>query len=148
MDTPQQESTKTAEHDHEHEHEHEHDGEGEGDRPGAQADADAPQKSRAIDVEQIDDFGKALADYEAGLGALKEGEVVRGRVLRVLDKEVIVDVGYKSEGVIDIEEFRRVDGTVSVSQGDRVDVLLEKAEDADGYVVLSKEKAERLKVWD
>lgn len=149
MDTPQQESTRTADEEHDDAHEPEAAEAAEGaEAAEAPTNGSVERRSRAVDVEQIDDFGKALADYEAGLDTLKEGEVVRGRVLRVLDKEVIVDVGYKSEGVIDIEEFRRVDGTVSVSQGDRVDVLLEKAEDADGYVVLSKEKAERLKVWD
>jgi len=97
-----------------------------------------------IQVEEVEDFGAALASYESGLKALKEGEVVEGKVLKVLEKEVIVDIGYKSEGVIDLEEFR---GT-EVNVGDRVDVLLEKTEDGHGYVVLSKEKAERLKVWD
>jgi len=101
-----------------------------------------------IDVEEIEDFGQALRDWEAASKTVKEGDVVRGRVLRVLEKEVIVDVGYKSEGVIDIEEFRGVDRTIKVAAGDQVDVLLEKTEDSDGYVVLSKEKAERLKVWD
>jgi len=101
-----------------------------------------------IDVEEIDDFGKALENWEAESKAVKEGDVVVGTVLKLLEKEVIVDVGYKSEGVIDIEEFRGVDGKLNVQAGDKVDVLLEKTEDSDGYVVLSKEKAERLKVWD
>jgi small subunit ribosomal protein S1 len=101
-----------------------------------------------IDVEEIEDFGKALESWEADSKTVKEGDVVTGTVLKLLDKEVIVDVGYKSEGVIDIEEFRAVDGTLNVNAGDKVDVLLEKTEDSDGYVVLSKEKAERLKVWD
>ncbi len=101
-----------------------------------------------IDVEEIDDFGKALESWEADSRTVKEGDVVRGTVLKLLDKEVIVDVGYKSEGVIDIEEFRAVDGSLNVKAGDKVDVLLERTEDSDGYVVLSKEKAERLKVWD
>ena len=101
-----------------------------------------------IEVEEIDDFGATLASWEAGLDTLKEGEVVRGRVLKVLEKEVIVDIGYKSEGLIALEEFRGVDGVLKVAIGDRVDVLLEKTEDGDGYVILSKEKAERLKVWD
>jgi small subunit ribosomal protein S1 len=97
-----------------------------------------------IQVEEVEDFGAALASYESGLKALKEGEVVEGKVLKVLEKEVIVDIGYKSEGVIDLEEFHGAE----VNVGDRVDVLLEKTEDGHGYVVLSKEKAERLKVWD
>jgi len=85
---------------------------------------------------------------EANLKSLKEGEVVTGKVLKILDKEVIVDIGYKSEGVIDVEEFRQVDGSLGVAVGDRVDVLLEKSENADGYVVLSKDKAEKMRIWD
>jgi small subunit ribosomal protein S1 len=110
---------------------------------------DAPEAQQTgIDVEEIEDFGQVLEQYESGLKALKEGEVAAGRVLKVLEKEVIVDIGYKSEGVIDINEFRGPDGTIQVAEGDRIDVLLEKSEDGDGYVVLSKEKAERLKIWD
>ncbi|HXV76297.1 MAG TPA: 30S ribosomal protein S1 [Candidatus Polarisedimenticolaceae bacterium] len=115
---------------------------------GEQANGSAASVSLGIDVEEVDDFGQALADFESGAKTIKEGEVVRGRVLKLLEKEVIVDIGYKSEGVIDLEEFRGVDGQIHVAPGDRVDVLLEKTEDSDGYVVLSKEKAERLKVWD
>jgi small subunit ribosomal protein S1 len=111
-------------------------------RPESSAGDGVPEAN--IQVEEVDDFGAALASYESGLKALKEGEVVAGKVLKVLEKEVIVDIGYKSEGVIDLEEFR---GT-EINVGDRVDVLLEKTEDGHGYVVLSKEKAERLKVWD
>jgi small subunit ribosomal protein S1 len=101
-----------------------------------------------IDVEDVDDFAQVLADFESQAHAIKEGEVVVGRVLRILEKEVIVDIGYKSEGVIQIQEFRGADGQFHVHVGDQVDVLLERTEDSDGYVVLSKEKAERMKVWD
>jgi small subunit ribosomal protein S1 len=59
-----------------------------------------------------------------------------------------VDVGYKSEGIIDIEEFTDPGGKVHVAVGDEVDVLLEKAENKEGYVVLSKEKAEKVRVWE
>ncbi len=109
---------------------------------------DEPSMSTGIDVEEVEDFGKALEAWEAGSKPIKEGEVVSGRILRVLEKEVIVDIGYKSEGVIDISEFRTLGGTTEVSVGDRVDVLLERTEDSDGYVVLSKDKAEKLKIWD
>lgn len=98
--------------------------------------------------DEAEDFGKALDRWEAGLRSLKEGEVVSGKVLKILDKEIIVDIGFKSEGVIDAEEFRLPDGTLNVKVGDRVEVLLEKSENADGYVVLSKDKAEKMRVWD
>ncbi|PYQ16892.1 MAG: 30S ribosomal protein S1, partial [Acidobacteria bacterium] len=61
-----------------------------------------------------------------------EGEVVKGIVLQVSEAEVIVDVGYKSEGIIPIEEFRDETGQITVKRGDLVDVLLEKTEDKEG----------------
>jgi small subunit ribosomal protein S1 len=100
-----------------------------------------------IDVEEIEDFGAVLAEYEAASSVIKEGEVVRGRVIRLMEKDVVIDIGYKSEGIVDKSEFRGTDGKIHVAEGDEVDVLLEKTEDSNGYVVLSKEKAERLKVW-
>jgi small subunit ribosomal protein S1 len=121
---------------------------GEGPREPAGSSRAPQETDPRIEVEEVDDFGAALHRYESGLKAVREGEVVVGTVLKVLEKEVIVDIGYKSEGVIDIEEFRAVDGSLMVAEGDRIDVLLEKSEDGDGYVVLSKEKAERLKVWE
>jgi small subunit ribosomal protein S1 len=119
----------------------------------AQADtADTPAEpapvSRMAEINTIEDFAEILQIWEGEKKAVKEGDVVEGTVLKVLDKEVVVDIGYKSEGVIDISEFRLVDGKPDVSAGDKVDVLLEKTEDREGYVVLSKEKAEKLKVWD
>ena len=95
-----------------------------------------------------EDFGAMLAQYDAAFGKIAEGEVVRGRVLKVLTNEVIVDVGYKSEGIIHISEFRDESGKLNVTAGDEIDVLLERTENRDGYVVLSREKAEKMKVWN
>ena len=86
--------------------------------------------------------------YDVSFKNFAEGEVVKGVVLQVSDSEVIVDVGYKSEGIIAVDEFRDETGKITVKLGDIVDVLLEKTEDKEGYVVLSKEKAEKMKVWD
>jgi small subunit ribosomal protein S1 len=99
-------------------------------------------------IEDAEDFGKALEAWESGFKSLKEGDVVHGRVLKILEKEVVVDIGFKSEGVIDIEEVKGYDGQLTVKVGDRIEVLLERTENNDGYVVLSKEKAEKMKVWD
>ncbi len=74
-----------------------------------------------------------------------EGEIVTGVIIEVRPKEVLVDVGYKSEGVVSGGEF---DDIKTVNVGDQVDVLIEKLEDRDGMVVLSKEKAEFRKNWD
>jgi small subunit ribosomal protein S1 len=75
---------------------------------------------------------------------VEEGEVVRGRVVHIGSSEVLVDVGYKSEGAIPIEEFR---GTLP-KVGDDIEVFLEAKEDSEGLIVLSKDKADKIKVWD
>jgi small subunit ribosomal protein S1 len=95
-----------------------------------------------------EEYERLLDMYDVSFKNFAEGEVVRGIVLQVSDTEVIVDVGYKSEGIIPVEEFRDEGGHINVKVGDTVDVLLEKTEDKEGYVVLSKEKAEKMKVWD
>jgi small subunit ribosomal protein S1 len=79
---------------------------------------------------------------------VKEGDIVRGTVIAVTKDFAIIDIGYKSEGQVPIDEFRGADGTVEVKAGDEVDVLLEDRENDAGMIVLSKEKADRLKVWD
>jgi len=86
--------------------------------------------------------------FTKGPEAVKEGELAKGKVLAIDDDYVTVDVGFKSEGMIASWEFMDEDGTMLVAVGDSVEVLVEDAEDEDGRVVLSKEKAERLKVWD
>lgn len=86
--------------------------------------------------------------YEESLQTFKEGEIVRGTVLAVGDKDVLIDVGLKSEGLVSIDEFKERGGEVTVAIGDEVDVLLEKAEDAEGHIQLSRQKAERLMVWN
>jgi small subunit ribosomal protein S1 len=73
------------------------------------------------------------------------GQIVIGKVIELRPKEVLVDIGYKSEGVIPANEF---DDIKSVKIGDEIDVLIEKLEDKEGMVVLSKEKAEFKKNWD
>ena len=79
---------------------------------------------------------------------VKEGDIVRGRVIQVAKDYVVVDIGYKSEGQVPIQEFPIVDGKPSIKEGDEIEVLLESRENENGLCVLSKEKADRLKVWD
>jgi small subunit ribosomal protein S1 len=102
------------------------------------------------DDEQIDpaEYARLLDIYDNSFRNIAEGEVVKGTVLKVTPSEVIVDVGYKSEGIIAIDEFLDENGEVTVQSGDIVDVLLERTEDREGYVVLSREKAEKMKIWD
>jgi small subunit ribosomal protein S1 len=94
------------------------------------------------------EYERLLDMYDVSFKNFAEGEVVKGIVLQVSESEVIVDVGYKSEGIIPVDEFRDETGKITIKVGDSVDVLLEKTEDKEGYVVLSKEKAEKMKVWD
>jgi len=86
--------------------------------------------------------------FEQTARKLEEGEVVKGRVLSIDDDHVQVDVGFKSEGFIDTWEFMDEGGNILIEVGDQVDVLIEETEDDDGRIVLSKEKADRLKIWD
>jgi len=79
---------------------------------------------------------------------LKEGEIVRGEIIQVTQDHVIVDVGYKSEGRIPIAQFKDREGNVTVKVGDSVRVYLEQWEDDDGEIVLSKDKADQLRVWE
>jgi small subunit ribosomal protein S1 len=111
----------------------------------ARAEEPEPGEGAALDPEE---YERLLDMYDVSFKNFAEGEVVKGKVLQVSDSEVIVDVGYKSEGIIPVDEFRDETGKISIKAGDTVDVLLEKTEDKEGYVVLSKEKAEKMKVWD
>jgi DNA-directed RNA polymerase subunit E'/Rpb7 len=86
--------------------------------------------------------------FEQSIKAMKEGDVVRGRVLSIDDDNIQIDIGFKSEGLVPAWEFMDDDGTIQISVGDEVDVLLENAEGEDDRIVLSKEKADRLKIWD
>ena len=93
-----------------------------------------------------EEYARLLDVYDNSFRNLAEGEVVKGTVLKVTPAEVVVDVGYKSEGIIPIGEFLDESGQVTVEAGDIVDVLLERTEDREGYVVLSREKAEKMKI--
>src|SRR5690242_4851607 len=84
--------------------------------------------------------------FNRGVSDVEEGEVVRGRVVEVRDSEVLVDIGYKSEGTIAIEEFRHAGSLPKV--GEEIEVYLESKEDNEGLIVLSKDKADKIKVWD
>ena len=94
------------------------------------------------------DFASMLEAYDESFRNMAEGEVVKGTVLKVTESHVVVDVGYKSEGLIPVHEFLDETGNVTVQQGDTVDVLLERTEDREGHIVLSREKAEKMKIWD
>ena len=101
-----------------------------------------------IDLSE-EDPEKLLEAYDETLRDFEEGEIVKGVVVKIDRDEVMVDVGYKSEGYIPLSEFGTMpDGTPKVKVGDPVDVYLLRKEDQDGLVVLSKEIADQKIVWD
>lgn len=93
-------------------------------------------------------YEKLLQEYDVKYKNLKEGGIIFGRVVKITDGEVIVDVGHKSEGIIPIRECIGSDGKVTVKLGDEIAVLLENSESNDDYLLLSTEKAEKIRVWD
>ncbi len=94
-----------------------------------------------------EDFA-TLLDQSMEKQKVEVGEVVVGEVINVGSESVTVDIGYKSEGEVPLAEFRQPDGSHSVKLGDSIKVFLEAVEDEEGFVWLSKEKADQLKIWD
>jgi small subunit ribosomal protein S1 len=86
--------------------------------------------------------------YEESLKTIQEGNLVRGEIVHVNKEFVLIDIGYKSEGQIPIGEFIDGEGKMTARVGDKVDVLLERREDDEGIIILSKEKAAKIKIWD
>ncbi|MEZ5359895.1 MAG: 30S ribosomal protein S1 [Candidatus Zixiibacteriota bacterium] len=91
------------------------------------------------------EYEQLMAMYEGTIRDIKEGEIVTGTVIGVSREDIIVDVGFKSEGIIPIGEFI---GDVNVAVGDEIEVFLEAIEDQNGQLVLSKQKADFMRVWD
>jgi small subunit ribosomal protein S1 len=85
--------------------------------------------------------------YDQSMRNLAEGEIVKGRVVTITNNSVVIDVGYKSEGLIPVAEFHNEEGKLTVAVGDDVEVLLEKTEDLEGHILLSYAKAARMRVW-
>jgi small subunit ribosomal protein S1 len=89
------------------------------------------------------DYEQMLSMYEGTMASIVEGEIVKSKVLRVTDNAVILDVGFKSEGSVPLDEFKEMP-----KPGDEVEVFLEHLEDQEGAVVLSKKKADFMRVWE
>ena len=104
-----------------------------------------PQNDDTAEEMDADNF---MEMYEESLKSIQEGEVVPGEIVQVDKEYVLVDIGYKSEGQISIHEFMDEQGRVSAKVGDKVEVLLERREDDEGVIRLSKEKAAKIKIWD
>lgn len=101
-----------------------------------------------FDGEELPSMEDLLNEYEESFGKFAEGEVVKGRIISVDREYVLVDVGYKSEGMIPVHEFKNDAGEVTAAVGDDVEVMIELWDEEEERVVLSKEKAEKIKVWE
>src|SRR4051794_1934942 len=96
----------------------------------------------------MDSFAALFEQSVEGGDFAREGEIISGTVVQVGRDTVVVDIGGKSEGVIALREFADAAGATHVKAGDKVDVYIESRENDDGLVTLSKEKADKMKVWD
>ena len=108
------------------------------------------QTPRTENGGELESLGmEALLDiYDKKMSSFTEGEIVKGRVLKITATEVVVDIGYKSEGLLNKSEVTDHKGEVKVKPGDEIDVYVDRLEDSSGYVTVSREKAERMLVWD
>lgn len=94
----------------------------------------------------VDDFASLMDEYDGKFSELKERSIVTGEIVNISeDGDVVIDIGYKSEGIVDIGEFKNPE---ELERGKKIEVFLEKKENKEGLVVISREKAEFLKMWD
>jgi len=103
--------------------------------------ADRPVQGTKISSEEMQRL------YDETFKRVEQGGIVKGQVVTIEPNGVVVDIGYKSEGTVPIEEFSPKE-LKSVKPGDVIEVFIEDREDAEGNIVLSKEKADRRKVWE
>ena len=112
--------------------------------------ASKPDEERTGDQAsaEMTEYEQLLDDY-SHFAPPAEGEVLQGRVLKVTDKEVIVDFGYKSEGLVPLTQFQQPDGSIHVHRGDTIDVVIDRhGGEVEGYVRLSHERASRIRAWE
>ncbi len=113
-----------------------------------QQDIEARDKKQFATGDTGPSFKELFEKGDDGLSGIKEGEVVQGKVITVMNDYVTVDIGYKSEGLVPIAEFRNIRNEVSVVPGDTISVYLECVENESGHMILSKDKAEVMLAWD
>ena len=113
---------------------------------------DAAQESGDIHADAAQESGDSMESvmnlYEESFKRFAEGEVVTGRIISIDKDHILVDIGYKSEGQIRIQEFKNEEGEITAQLGDSVEVMVEWWDDEEERVVLSKEKAANIKIWD
>lgn len=94
------------------------------------------------------DFASMLDNYEQTASTISNGDIVSGRVVNISDRGVVIDIGFKSEGIVSKEEFTSPEGELNVQKGDTVEVMVKQIEGSDGYVELSRADAIRHHMWD
>jgi small subunit ribosomal protein S1 len=105
------------------------------------------KEERAQDFHRREDTENFQTLYEESFKEIAEGQILKGTVIEITPDHVTVDVGYKCEGQIPMEEFLKRNRKLDVKVGDRIDVLLEKKDREGGLLILSKEKADKVNVW-
>ncbi len=119
------------------------------DRPQTAEVATSESTSSSLaDSAEMPDMESMSELYEESLRRVQEGEVVKGRIVSITKDYVMVDIGYKSEGQIPIHEFTTPEGEVTAKVGEDVEALMESREDEEGALMLSKNKASKIKVWE
>jgi small subunit ribosomal protein S1 len=98
--------------------------------------------------DQAQDSHSFMELYEESLKSIQEGKIIRGEIVQIDNEFVLVDIGYKSEGQIRINEFMDSDGQLTAKVGQEVDVLLVRKEDKEGRIILSREKVAAVRIWD
>ena len=121
--------------------------------PAAAPSSPAPAApAKRAEKEPAEDFASALESFEQeqaqAEAALNDEQIVSGHVLKVTPQYVVVDIGYKSEGVVPVAEFTDHEGNVTVQPGDEIAVMREPGHTEEGYINLSHQKAQRLRAWD
>lgn len=101
--------------------------------------------------EEIEKKGEGEIDYKDTFANIREGSIVEGSVVKINDDEIFVNIGYKSDGIIPINELSNIDFDSPediVKVGDKIDVYVKKLEDKNGNVILSKKKADKINAWN
>jgi small subunit ribosomal protein S1 len=117
--------------------------------PAPEAETAASPEAGDTEPSGTQDFSAMLENYEKESAASRqEGEIVRGIVVGISDQNVLVDIGYKSEGIVAREEFLDHQGNITVKRGEEVDVLIKSLENQDGYAILSRAAAMQVQSWE
>jgi len=119
--------------------------------PGSGADQSAPAQDNAAQQEQPEPEMPAMEDFEKAMVSLRPGQVVRGTIIKIMPEEVIVNLDYKSDGVLPVSELTLVDphtGEAKWHEGDPIDVQVVKIDDGQGNVLLARKSLERRLAWN